>query len=207
VLSDICKLGAVEMARQIRAKNLSARDAVAAHLDQIERVNPRVNAIVTLVAEQAMTRARVADDELTTRPRLFHASRHRGIASRHGHDNAVHRDHHRNGFRTPMLSPQALGGVDGSRRHATFHGPQSHRFAGDPLHEWIGFNRSMLQAGRGAEPIVDFERRNADVQSGKNQAARCQRCGVDRGCRVRITSSRRAVVSRKSGNRHNEDDE
>ena len=52
------------MARQIRAKHLSAREVVAAHLDQIERVNPRVNAIVTLVADQAMARARVADDEL-----------------------------------------------------------------------------------------------------------------------------------------------
>src|SRR5258708_513961 len=50
------------MARQIRAKNLSARDVLAAHLDRIARVNPTVNAIVTLVAEQAMARAGEADE-------------------------------------------------------------------------------------------------------------------------------------------------
>ena len=51
--SSICFLSAVEMARLIRAKKLSAREALAAHLKQIERVNPKVNAIVTLVPELA----------------------------------------------------------------------------------------------------------------------------------------------------------
>jgi amidase len=62
VTNDICTLSAIDMARRIRAKELSARDVVSAHLDQIARVNPTVNAIVTLVAEQAMDRARQADD-------------------------------------------------------------------------------------------------------------------------------------------------
>lgn len=61
---DICLLSAVEMARRIRRKDLSARDAVAAHLQQIERVNPSVNAIVTLVAEHALEQARSADESL-----------------------------------------------------------------------------------------------------------------------------------------------
>src|SRR5216683_2778734 len=60
--SDICTLSAIDLARLIRAKDLSARDVVAAHLDQIERVNPTVNAIVTLVADQAIARAREADE-------------------------------------------------------------------------------------------------------------------------------------------------
>jgi amidase len=64
VTSDICSTSAVELARLIRAKELSAREVVGAHLTQIERVNPTVNAIVTLVAEQAMERARLADEEL-----------------------------------------------------------------------------------------------------------------------------------------------
>jgi amidase len=63
-VSEICRTGAVELARRIRAKELSARDVVGAHLTQIERVNPGVNAIVTLVAEQAMERARLADEDL-----------------------------------------------------------------------------------------------------------------------------------------------
>jgi amidase len=64
IANEICVLGAVELARLIRAKQLSAREVVGAHLAQIERVNPGVNAIVTLVAEQAMERARLADEEL-----------------------------------------------------------------------------------------------------------------------------------------------
>jgi len=60
----ICQLPATELARRIRAKEVSAREALAAHLDRIARVNPSVNAIVTLVAEQAMERARLADDAL-----------------------------------------------------------------------------------------------------------------------------------------------
>ena len=59
---DICFLTAVEMASLIRRKKLSAREAMAAHLKQIERVNPKVNAIVTLIAEQATENARKADE-------------------------------------------------------------------------------------------------------------------------------------------------
>ena len=51
------------MARLIRASELSARDVLAAHLAHIERVNPTVNAIVTLIADQAMDRA-AADEAL-----------------------------------------------------------------------------------------------------------------------------------------------
>ena len=59
----VCFLSAVEMARLIRAKKLSAREALAAHLKQIERVNPKVNAIVTLVAEMAAAEAAQADEK------------------------------------------------------------------------------------------------------------------------------------------------
>src|ERR1700730_4911081 len=52
------------MARRIRMKDLSAREVMAAHLDRIAQINPRVNAIVTLVPEQAMARAAEADEAL-----------------------------------------------------------------------------------------------------------------------------------------------
>ena len=51
--SPLCFTSAVEMAQLIRDKKLSAREAMAEHLKQIERVNPRVNAIITLVADDA----------------------------------------------------------------------------------------------------------------------------------------------------------
>ena len=62
--SDLCFLSAVDLARRLRTKDLSAREVLAAHLDQIERINPKVNAIVTLVAEQAGLAAQQADDRL-----------------------------------------------------------------------------------------------------------------------------------------------
>src|ERR1700674_3558575 len=60
--SSLCFTSAVEMGRLIRTKKLSAREALAAHLKQIERVNPQVNAIVTLVAEMAADDAAKADE-------------------------------------------------------------------------------------------------------------------------------------------------
>ena len=59
---DVCFMSAVEMARLIRTKKLSAREALAAHLTQIERVNPKVNAIVTLVPDLALAAAGKADE-------------------------------------------------------------------------------------------------------------------------------------------------
>ncbi len=60
--TSICFLSALEMARLIRARKLSAREVLAAHLQQIERVNPKVNAIVTLVPELATAAAAKADE-------------------------------------------------------------------------------------------------------------------------------------------------
>src|SRR5215218_1548177 len=60
--SPVGFMSAVEMARMIRTKQLSAREALAAHLTQIERVNPKVNAIVTLIAELAAAAAAKADE-------------------------------------------------------------------------------------------------------------------------------------------------
>src|SRR5882724_818004 len=61
--SSVCFMSTVEMARLIRTKKLSAREALAAHLKQIERVNPKVNAIVTLVPEMAADAAAKADEK------------------------------------------------------------------------------------------------------------------------------------------------
>ena len=48
------------MAELIRREKLGAREVMAAHQKQIERVNPQVNAIVTLAAEPALENARKA---------------------------------------------------------------------------------------------------------------------------------------------------
>ena len=50
------------MARLIREGKLSARETMDAHLAHIERVNPKVNALVTLIAEEARRAASRADE-------------------------------------------------------------------------------------------------------------------------------------------------
>ncbi len=62
--AEICFATASDLARRIRRRELSAADVVEAHLTQIDRVNPKVNAVVTLVAEEALRQARAADDAL-----------------------------------------------------------------------------------------------------------------------------------------------
>jgi amidase len=59
---ELCDLSAIELVAKIRRKEVSARDVMTAHLTRIERINPRVNAIVTLVAERAMSDAARADE-------------------------------------------------------------------------------------------------------------------------------------------------
>jgi amidase len=63
VPDQLCDLSAIELAARMRRKDLSAREVMTAHLARIERVNPRVNAIVTLVAERAMADAAHADEQ------------------------------------------------------------------------------------------------------------------------------------------------
>jgi hypothetical protein len=61
---ELCFLSATEMARLIRRKALSTREVLDAHLRQIERLNPKINAIVTLVEDQARKRAAQLDEEI-----------------------------------------------------------------------------------------------------------------------------------------------
>jgi aspartyl-tRNA(Asn)/glutamyl-tRNA(Gln) amidotransferase subunit A len=57
---------ATTLAALIRTKQLSSREVVQAHLDRIEAVNPKINAVVTLMAEQALMSADTADKAVTT---------------------------------------------------------------------------------------------------------------------------------------------
>ena len=57
---------ATALAALIRTKQLSSREVVQAHLDRIHAVNPQINAVVTLMAEQALASADAADRAVTT---------------------------------------------------------------------------------------------------------------------------------------------
>jgi len=61
---DLCWMSAAEMAAAIRKKKLSPVEVMRAVLARIERVNPALNAFVTLTADQAMKDARAAERAL-----------------------------------------------------------------------------------------------------------------------------------------------
>jgi len=61
---EICLKTATELVGLLRSKAVSAEEVMRAHLDRIERLNPKVNAIVTLDAERAVKGAREADRTL-----------------------------------------------------------------------------------------------------------------------------------------------
>ena len=61
---EICFLPAHELVRHIRSRELSAVEVMDAHIAQIERVNPAVNAIVTFLPDLARAGARAVDATL-----------------------------------------------------------------------------------------------------------------------------------------------
>ena len=58
---DLWRWGAVELARAIRAREISSREAVESCLARVEAINPRLNAIVDLMADEALKAADMAD--------------------------------------------------------------------------------------------------------------------------------------------------
>ncbi|MFC2036907.1 amidase family protein, partial [Chloroflexota bacterium] len=63
-MNELVFWSAKRMAEAIRTKELSSLEVVEAHLQRIDEVNPRLNAVVQLAAERAMEKAREADAAL-----------------------------------------------------------------------------------------------------------------------------------------------
>ena len=62
--TNINFMTAVELAQRIRSKEISCVEVMQAHIAQIDRVNPKVNAIITYHPEQALESANAADAAL-----------------------------------------------------------------------------------------------------------------------------------------------
>lgn len=58
---DIYYKDATELSRSIATKELSSLEVVQAHIDRVTEINPNLNAIVQLQADEALTRAKQAD--------------------------------------------------------------------------------------------------------------------------------------------------
>ena len=63
-VSELCFTSATDLVRMIRRKDVSVTEVMEAHLAQVDRVNPAVNAIVTYHPEQALDGARKADEAI-----------------------------------------------------------------------------------------------------------------------------------------------
>jgi len=95
--SDICFMRAVDIAELIRQKKLSAREVMQAHLKQISRVNPKVNAVVTHVPEEQLMAQAAAADESQVKGKL--------LGPLHGMPVGVKDLHETAGIRTTYGSP------------------------------------------------------------------------------------------------------
>ena len=67
---DLCFTPAVELARLLHSRELSARELLDAFLNRIHRINPQLNAIVTLAEERAAAEAAAADEAAARNGRL-----------------------------------------------------------------------------------------------------------------------------------------
>ena len=63
-VSELCYTSATDLVRMIRRKEVSVTEVMEAHLAQVDRVNPAVNAIVTYHPDQALDGARKADEAI-----------------------------------------------------------------------------------------------------------------------------------------------
>ena len=61
---ELWRLGALDLAGRIAAKEISSREVIGAHLARIEAVNPAVNAVTVPLADQAMAAAAAADQAI-----------------------------------------------------------------------------------------------------------------------------------------------
>jgi aspartyl-tRNA(Asn)/glutamyl-tRNA(Gln) amidotransferase subunit A len=62
--TDLCYLSLHELAGRMRAKEVSPVEATEAVLERIERLNPKLNAYITVMADQALAEARTAAGEI-----------------------------------------------------------------------------------------------------------------------------------------------
>lgn len=74
IATELWRMSATELAEIIRSRQASSHEVIAAHLSRIEAVNPPINAVVIVLADQALAAAKKADRAVARRADLapFH---------------------------------------------------------------------------------------------------------------------------------------
>jgi amidase len=98
---DLCYESTISLARLIRSREVSPRDAVNAYLERIERVDPRVHSYLHVAADHALQAARRAEQALAAG---------RELGALHGVPVAVKDLFDTRGMPTTCGSPRILGG-------------------------------------------------------------------------------------------------
>ncbi|MGI0016655.1 MAG: amidase, partial [Nitrososphaera sp.] len=61
---EVCRLGAADVAAGIRSRKFSAEEYIQQLLERIERVEPKVNAFVSVSGKEALEKARLVDKRI-----------------------------------------------------------------------------------------------------------------------------------------------
>jgi len=67
---DITSLSAVEMRDKLLSGEISCREIVKAHIDNIEKMEPEINAFITLTKEEALERADRIDEKIRNKEKV-----------------------------------------------------------------------------------------------------------------------------------------
>jgi amidase len=64
--AELWRMSATQVAEAIRSQQVSSQDVIEAHLQRIEAVNSSINAVVIVMAEEALKAANAADRAVPT---------------------------------------------------------------------------------------------------------------------------------------------
>jgi len=192
--TDLCYLSLHELSTRIRAKDVSPVEATEAVLERIERLNPKLNAYITVMADQALADARTAADEIA-------AGRYRGPL--HGVAIGVKDLCQTKGVRTTAASKILAGWVPDEDATVV----RKLRDAGavivgkTHLHEWA-FGATGINPHYGtARNPWDTERITGGSSSGSAVAVAAGMCfaalGSDTGGSIRVPASLCGVTGLK----------
>ena len=67
---DIISLSAIEMREKLLSGEISCREIVQAHIDNIEKVEPEINAFITLTKEKALEKADRIDEKIRNKEKV-----------------------------------------------------------------------------------------------------------------------------------------